>query len=273
MTQLAREAKGRLALSIVIALITGALIASDWPTGAAAAFWRDHSMASGIISGLALFLFAALVIEFWIELRERKKTREVKEVAYKILAHLMRQEGQYVHALTTGEPPFRSPLVPVNLGHLESCIEETVRIRGEGGESDVIGRLCADADWRRTAHLVTRDLRLNLTAAISQWASVMMQTSELTEDFNRVARSIDALQPIQRLLNDRREGTYEGEGDVRGPGWTANLAEDLKEALFLSVLTQESLHREIEDKPEFKSPQRRWLSAEEEKELDRAAGR
>lgn len=225
-------------------------------------------MASGIVSGLILFLLAAFAIEWWIEFREKQKTRQVKEVAYKVLAHVMRQEGQYVHALTTGEVPLRSPLVPVDPTLLDKCISETLRVRAAGGGQNLVQQLCADADWRKAAHLVVRDLRLTCTAAIAQWAGMMMQTSELTEDFNSVARAIDGLSPVQRMLNDGREERYEETGTVRGANWAEDLAKALAEAQLLSIRTQEALHREIRDEAEFKSPQRRWLSTEEIGQLE-----
>ena len=225
-------------------------------------------MASGIVSGLILFLLAAFAIEWWIGFREKQKTRQVKEVAYKVLAHVMRQEGQYVHALTTGDAPLRSPLVPVDPALLDRCIAATLRVRtGEGGQ-DLIQRLCADADWREAAHLVVRDLRLTSTAAISQWAAMMMQTSELTEDFNSVARAIDGLSPVQRTLNDARAERYGEAGGARGPNWPEDLEEALLKAQLLSIQTQEALHREIGDEAEFKSPQRRWLSDDEISRLE-----
>lgn len=219
-------------------------------------------MLSGVVSGLVLFLLAAFVIDWWIEVRETHKAERVMGVAYKGLAHVVRQEGEYLHALTTGERPRRSPVVPVDADLLEDCVRQTMLVREAHGDVDPASCLFDDAQWRLASHLLVRDLRLSLAVAVAQWASLMAQTPGLAEDLNRVAEAVDKLIPLQRLLRDDRGEQF------RSATWREDLEGAFATARYFSVINQEYLHWRINDEDERISPQRKWLTEAQVLELE-----
>lgn len=256
----------RLILSLLISAIAAAAVISDWPAGLTDDFWARHSMASGIVSGIILFLLAAFVVEEWIRYRERQQWSRVSQVAYKVLAHILRQQGQYLHLLVSGRVPNYSPIFPVDRGAVEECVAEVDRLKSvpEVPPSDRLEELCADPVWRRVAYALVRQVRLTATASLSEWTGVMLQTAELAGDFNKVAGAVDTLSPLQRLLNDERLKSFDVEGQVRDPdgNWVIQFAEQFEFAQLATIAASEDLHRAINDVPEFKSGQRRWLSRE-----------
>lgn len=257
-----RQIRARLIVSAVIAIFTVALVGSDVTMRSASAFWREHAMFSAIVSGLVLFALAAFVIDWWIEYRETQKAQRVMRVAYKGLAHVMRQQGEYLHALTSGERPRRSPVVLVDEALLEDCVLEVTRIRQLHGEGDLATYLVEDERWRLASHLLVRDLRLSLAVAIAQWAAVMAQIPKLADDLNHIAGAVDTLIPLQRLLRDDRGEHF------RSDTWRTDLSECLGTARFASIINQEYLHWRIQDHAERISPQRKWLSAEQVHDLE-----
>lgn len=250
---------------MLISVLTAAAVASDW-AGPLDGFWADHTMASGIVSGIILFLLAAFVIEEWIRYRERQQWSRVSQVAYKVLAHILRQQGQHLYLLVSGRPPLSSPIFPVEKAAVEGCVAEVGRVGPDPDAplSERLEMLCADPGWRLAAFSLVRQTRLTATASLSEWSGVMLQTADLAREFNKVADAVDTLSPIQRLLNDERLERFDADGQVRGEdgSWVIELADRFEGAQIACIAVSEDLHRAIDDTPEFKSAQRRWLSAE-----------
>lgn len=63
-------------LVVILAAVAIGFVLSDVLIASFAGFWRDHAMASSIVSGVFLVLFTALVIDQLLEFREAQQWRE-----------------------------------------------------------------------------------------------------------------------------------------------------------------------------------------------------
>lgn len=119
----------------VLAVIVG-VTATDWPIPILNGFWRDHPIVTGVVSGILLLVFAAIVVEGWLEQREAERWLPIADVAYRALANEARDVRvrleHYVNGPTASWWPADQGIDAsgVMLHSAWSCAME---IRGSGG--------------------------------------------------------------------------------------------------------------------------------------------
>jgi hypothetical protein len=176
------------------AVLTAVVTGTDWPTKLLTGFWGAHPLASSILSGVVLLVFAAFVVEAILEERELRNWEYVAKVAYYSLGHMSSEILAGMDFLVTAnvQRHHDPPLDDEETG----CLQAVLRARGEGHESvDLdLAPLVQDLRWLRVAREGLSALKFRHRNSVARWIPAMSVTESRARLLNAVA-----------LLDDKRD--------------------------------------------------------------------
>jgi hypothetical protein len=199
-------------LPLVAAIgLTGLLAAGDYiaPTGR---WWADHPMSGAAISGVLLFVQAAVVLETWLKDREARKLDRISTVAYRSLAQYANDAGRSLLGALNGAdlyglavPGATRDAVERSLARLERhgyrpCFAEATGSWGNTDKDELDERLramCHDNEFVSEMFRTTALQRRRLQEATALWAPVMLTSKATVTDLSRFRSITDALELLQ----------------------------------------------------------------------------
>lgn len=190
----------------VLAIIVG-VTATDWPLPILDGFWRDHSIVAGVVSGILLLVFAAIVVEGWLEQRETERWSPVAAVIYRAIANEARDVrvrlGHYVDGPAASWWPADHwmPAVQQVLDSNESAL------RGRASLNDRIDILARDPAWRSVAWQGVRYTKRLQWDVVAKWAPAVVGSPKFVGALKELTTLNDQIARLQVFLDDSQGHT------------------------------------------------------------------
>lgn len=185
----------------VLAIVAG-VTATDWPIPILNGFWKDHSIVAGVVSGILLLIFAAAVVEGWLEHRETERWLPIAGITYRALANEARDVrvrlGTYVNGPTPSWWP-NDQWIEAAQHVLES---NEAGLRGRVSLADRIGILGLDPKWRSVAWQGVRHTKRLGWDVVAKWAPAVAGNRRLLLSLEELTTLNDQVARLQMLLDD-----------------------------------------------------------------------
>lgn len=193
----------------VLAIIVG-VTATDWPLPVLNGFWLDHPIVAGVVSGILLLVFAAIIVEGWLEERETERWSPVAAVIYRAIANEARDVrvriGHYVDGSAASWWPADHwmPAVQQVLDSNEHALS------GLATFDERIDILARDPEWRSVAWEGVRYTKRLQWDIVAKWAPAVAGNPKFVPALEELTTLNDQIAHLQMLLDDSQ-----GTTDVR----------------------------------------------------------
>jgi hypothetical protein len=185
-----------------------AVTATDWPLPFLNSFWKEHPVVTSVVSGVVLFALAGLVIEAWIEERERQRWLSIASVAYRALANEAKDVRvrllQYVEgSSSTWWEPDRW------LADIDEVFASQAELQEAQGIEARVAILATDARWRAMTWQGARYAKRLNWQAIARWAPVVAVDTDFVGALGRLANFDSTLARLQMALDSSLTDAHE----------------------------------------------------------------
>jgi hypothetical protein len=250
----------------VVAAITAALVATDWPGDLTSGFWERHPMFSGIVSGALLLTVGYVVVEVWIQRSSARKWEVVRGIGFKSLGKAADDIRLGMHELITGRvPPYGSSHFPPSIS---KALERVVARHAASLPQERLGHrlprvaVLFDREWAELAVEGLDVLKQRHREHMAAWSAVMLATDDLARVFNEIGdlnERVFRLQAPLRQLRDERSDPRQLRNDI---------IEAWKNLAIETVFVQEQLMRAAVGPSWTHFAGREWLLPAWRKSLD-----
>jgi hypothetical protein len=189
-----------------LAIVVG-VTATDWPLPILGGFWRDHAIVAGVVSGTLLLVFAAIVVEGWLEQRETERWSPVAAVIYRAIANEARDVrvrlGHYVDGPVASWWPADQwmPVVQQFLDSNKAALSRRVSFE------ERIDILALDPAWRSVAWQGVRYMKRLQWDVVAKWAPAVAGNPKFVPALEELTTLNDQVARLQILLDDSQGDT------------------------------------------------------------------
>jgi len=195
------------------AVISAALVATDWPLGVWTGFWVEHALLGGVVSGLVLLVLGTLIVERYLESQDSKRWQRIAGIAYQELASSQLLAYRTLTVAAVGREN-AADVHDFPEQDWEVLVEDLLRqhkTSPAGRPIRSLPVLAADGHWLIVVYEVVRDLDVQTRGVIARWAPVLIQTEDLCRGLNLVS---DANESVHKLRGDLRRAVRAYDPDL-----------------------------------------------------------